>query len=157
MTKIKDVFKKAERVKEILSKEISIDKVSHVYIEQNLQSFRSGFSSAQTLSTLARFNGIVSYIMFQITGISPEYLNVNSARKTVGLKIDRKSEASTKDQVFDWTREKIALSSYSWPVKILKSGPRKGQKIFDPVCYDISDAYVIALAGHIMNKGALAV
>ena len=60
---------------------------THVFIEENLQSFRSGFSSAQTLSTLARFNGMVSQVCYSEFGIIPEYINVNSARKNLGIKI----------------------------------------------------------------------
>ena len=36
--------------------------IQKIFIEENLQAFRPGFSSAKTLLTLARFNGIVSYL-----------------------------------------------------------------------------------------------
>ena len=58
----KDILLKAEIVKSnlaILDEEYCIEKI---FIEENLQAFRPGFSSAKTLMTLARFNGIVSYI-----------------------------------------------------------------------------------------------
>ena len=51
--------------------------LSGVYIEENLARFRPGFSSASTLITLARFNGIVSYIVLKEFGIEPFYINVN--------------------------------------------------------------------------------
>ena len=72
--KYKDFFKKAEFVSEGL-REIYAQygkEIEAVYIEQSLQSFRSGFSSAKTLSTLSRFNGIVSWIIYEHFGITPE-------------------------------------------------------------------------------------
>jgi hypothetical protein len=122
-----------------------------VFIEENLQSFRSGFSSAKTLLSLARFNGIVSLISYETFSVMPVHINVNSARKSLGIKIIRKKDGgkNTKDQIFEWVSDNI---SFDWPKKILKSGPRKNQEIFDPSCFDMADAYVIALSGY---KGSL--
>ena len=53
--KYKDFFDKAEAVSKGVT-EIHIQyggKIKHVYIEQSLQTFRSGFSSAKTLSSLS--------------------------------------------------------------------------------------------------------
>ena len=38
--------------------------IDHIYIEQSLHMFMGGKSSAKTLSTLTRFNGIVSWLAF---------------------------------------------------------------------------------------------
>ena len=138
-------FRRVQEAENCISRIHSEYDISKVFIEQNLQAFRSGFSSSKTLVSLARFNGMVSYSCFQTIGVIPEYINVNTARKTVGLKIDRKSDRTTKDQVFDWTKD--AMPSHVWPVKRLKSGPRKGQDVFDTACYDMADAYVIARSG----------
>ena len=149
--KHKSVYKKAQVVEESLVELNSRYNITRIFIEENLQSFRRGFSSAQTLSTLARFNGIVSIISYQLTGVEPTHLNVNAARKTLGIKLisKKKGGAPTKEQVLDWAS--LTLSSggceYSWPTKILKSGPRKGKKILDPSAFDMADAYVIASAG----------
>lgn len=40
--------------------------IEKVYIEQSLQAFRPGFSSAKTILTLAKFNGIVSYLVRRV-------------------------------------------------------------------------------------------
>ena len=45
----------------------------------------SGFSSAKTLSTLASFNGIVSWLCYELWGRQPEYISAPSARKTCGV------------------------------------------------------------------------
>ena len=150
LSKEKNTFKKANMVKEKLTWlhiEFPIDRV---LIEQNLQSFRSGFSSAQTLSTLARFNGIVSYLCYEEFSLTPEFINVNHARKSLGIKTKRKKDggAPIKAQIFDWVSSSQDLKEYDWPTKTLKSGPRRGQIILDPRCYDMADAYVIAKSGH---------
>jgi Holliday junction resolvasome RuvABC endonuclease subunit len=147
LSKFNTLYQKAKVVKDKIGKLHILHDINSVFIEENLQSFRSGFSSAQTLSKLAKFNGIVSYIAFEQFGIEPVFLNVNSARKNVGLKIIRASQggAATKEQVFEWVRKDFP--DFKWPKKVLKSGPRKGVEIFDPRCYDMADAYVIAMAG----------
>jgi hypothetical protein len=55
-----DVYKKYERVYAYFL-ELKLDynyNFTHIFIEQSLQMFRSGFSSAKTLSTLSSFNGV---------------------------------------------------------------------------------------------------
>ena len=140
--KVSCVFRKAENVRQELKNIQDRYNITHVAIEENLQAFRPGFSSAKTIVTLARFNGMVSLMSYDVFGLSPSFINVNHARKRVGLKIDRKSETSTKDQVLNFARGRI--SSFEWPMRTLKSGPRKGLVLFADSCYDISDAYVIA-------------
>lgn len=145
----KSVFSRASDVSKELSDLASTYKFEETYIEENLQAFRPGGSSAKTLLTLARFNGMISLQTYLLTDRDPIYVNVNSARKLLGLKIDRKSDSSTKEQVHSWVCSNLESSNtiVDWPYKILKSGPRKGQKILDPAAYDMSDAYVICKAG----------
>jgi hypothetical protein len=143
-------YQKALEVQDVLSSlHITYD-ITKIFIEENLQAFRPGFSSAKTLLTLARFNGIIGHLAQVEFCCAPMYINVNVARKTVGLKIisKRKGGKPTKEQVFDWVSSKVV---YTWPEKILKSGPRKGQKILEPGCFDAADAYVISIAGSLMS------
>tara|TARA_Y100000310_G_scaffold341400_1_gene440422 strand:+ start:96 stop:650 length:555 start_codon:yes stop_codon:yes gene_type:complete len=142
---LKCMFTKAQKAQETLAALVNKHVIEAIAIEENLQAFRPGFSSAKTLITLARFNGIVSWLSYKCTNLNPEFINVNHARKSVGLKIDRKSSLSTKEQVFEWV-QKNGMSDFPWLTKTLKSGPRKGHVIFDDCCYDISDAFVIAKA-----------
>lgn len=140
----KDWLDKAESVKPFFLKLFKDYSISKVFIEENLQAFRPGLSSAKTLMSLSRFNGVVSFIIQDNFDIKPEFLNVNSARKSLGIKIERKSKLSTKEQVFSWVNEK---TNYDWPTKIMKSGPRKGLEVLEDSVYDMADAYVIARAG----------
>ena len=149
LSKEKNFLLKAEIVREALSELKDKRDLKTIFIEENLQAFRPGFSSAKTLMTLARFNGIVSYICKRDLNIDPEFINVNIARKTLGLKLDRKSTLSTKQQIFEWVDQRVETI---WPEKILKSGPRKGTSVLLPSCYDMADAYVIASAGYNITK-----
>ena len=147
LSKVSCLFSKAEVISKFLSDTNLFHEINHIFIEENLQAFRPGLSSAKTLITLARFNGIVSYLCKKEFSMVPEYLNVNSARKSLGIKIARgkKANKSTKDQILDWVS--VELVDYDWPTKVLKTGKRKGQKVFEPGCYDMADSYVIAQAG----------
>lgn len=134
---------------DISKKKISIDKIC---IEENLQSFRTGLSSARTLMTLSRYNGIVSHECWLSTRIVPVYYNVNKARKALGIdtrKKIRKPGQNAKDIVHEWVKNHEIMSLFEWPTKTLRGGPRSGMTIEDPCCKDLSDAFVISLCGHI--------
>ena len=148
----KTLFQKALRVKECLLDINKAYKINNIYIEQNLQAFRSGFSSAKTIDKLAKFNGIISYISFDVFSIEPDFINVNSARRCLGIKIIRKKDGGdpVKNQILEWVSGEI--SQYKWPEKILKSGPRKGVAVLENGCFDMADAYVIARAGQVLNN-----
>ena len=89
--KYKNFFEKAEYIYNQL-KAIN-HRIDKIYIEQSLQSFRSGFSSAKTLSTLSRFNGVVSWMVYKLFKVEPEYIAATSARKAVGIVVPRGSKA----------------------------------------------------------------
>ena len=149
LSKIFSIFEKAKVTQAELGKLCEEFNIDDVYIEENLQAFRPGFSSAKTLISLSRFNGIVSYLCAQVFEIEPRFINVNAARKAVGLTIVRKSKggAPTKHQVLDWVSNQLKGASHQWPTKVLKSGPRRGTSVLEDGCYDMADAFVIAKAG----------
>ena len=109
--------------------------VEKVFIEQSLQSFRSGFSSAKTLSTLSRFNGIVSWLCFEAFGIQPEYIAATSARKKCGITIPRGTKA--KEIVINYVVDNVPDVS----IEYTKHGNPK------PHCFDKADSWVVARAG----------
>ena len=151
LQKLSSSYSKAMEVARVLKEIKRSHSITKICIEENLQAFRPGLSSAKTLLTLARFNGVVSYLVQEEFCISPEFINVNTARKSLGIKIKRSKDggAPTKNQVHDWVSSQIS-ESYPWPTKRLKSGPRKGKEVYEPACFDMSDAYVIARAGQII-------
>ena len=137
--KYKDFFEKVTHVKTGLEEiyEQHGEQITAVYIEQSLQTFRSGFSSAKTLSTLARFNGIVSWLVFDQYKIKPEYLAATSARKLCGIRVPRGQKAKAVVLKFLLDNEPAFVLEYT------RNGNPK------PECYDKADSMVIAKAGAI--------
>ena len=140
--KYKDFFEKVKHVKAGLEEiyEQYGKRIGAVYIEQSLQSFRSGFSSAKTLSTLSRFNGIVSWLVFDQYKIKPEYLAATSARKLCGIKVPRGQKAKQVVLKFLLDNEPAFVLEYT------RNGNPK------PECYDKADSIVIAKAGAICEQ-----
>lgn len=120
----------------------NLEKSHHVHrivLEEPLMGFRPGMSSAQTISMLLRFNGIVSQLARKQFGIEPEYISANHARKACGIKLQRTAVAgmSQKEQVFKHMSENDLLN-FPWPIK--KNGKQADWS------RDATDAYVIARA-----------
>jgi Holliday junction resolvasome RuvABC endonuclease subunit len=130
------LFDKAQRVKDHLLNIDSKYDIQHIYIEKSLQTFRSGFSSAKTLSTLASFNGIVSWICWGIWGMEPEYLSATSARKSCGIKVPKGMKA--KKVVI----EHLVANEPDFSIEYTKHGNPK------PHEFDRADSLVIAKAGY---------
>tara|TARA_Y100000592_G_C5342074_1_gene254715 strand:- start:173 stop:739 length:567 start_codon:yes stop_codon:yes gene_type:complete len=148
LTKIKSYFKKADIVRDKLKEIKDQYSIDYIGIEENLQAFRPGLSSAKTLMQLSRFNGVVSQISYELFNLEPLYINVNSARTNLQIKINKKLKLNTKEQVFEWVSNDFIKENieFEWPTKILKSGPNKGRVKYNKCCYDISDSYVICKA-----------
>ncbi len=146
LDKCSDFFQKCTEVKKYLDALKTDHLIQYIFIEQDLQAFRPGLSSAATINTLARFNGAVTFMAYQTFGIRPDLINVTRARSAVGLKINHKDKTkTTKDKVFDWVSSEI---DFDWPRK--KTGAVKTS------CYDMSDSYVICRAGiNLLNDGKL--
>ena len=131
--KYKNFFEKAEKIYNHLS--LLPFTPTRIYIEQSLQSFRSGFSSAKTLSTLSRFNGVVSWICYRLFAIEPEYIAATSARKTCGIKVPKGSKA--KKVVLQYIVDNVP----DVVVEYTRHGNPK------PEAFDKADSYVIAKSG----------
>lgn len=144
LRKIDSFFKKADYVRaklEDLRCELNNEKITIISIEECAQSFRKGFSSAQTLSTLARFNGVISQIAYETFKVEPLYYNVVSSRKSLGIKLDKSGEIDTKEQIVSWVSSQEP--QWTWPTKTLTRGKNAGSTIHETFCYDMADAYVI--------------
>lgn len=115
--------------------------VQRIVVEEPLMGFRAGMSSAQTISMLMKFNGIVSYIARNIFKQEPEYIGSGHARKLCGMKLVRTALGGPqKEQVFSYMAEHD-LKHVQWPLK--KSGKQVEWS------RDACDAYVIARAASI--------
>lgn len=117
--------------------------VRKIYIEEAAKKFTPGFSSANTIMTLGRFNGIISYMTYKEFGIKPVMVNVRSARAKIGIKVDVKDKSlTTKQKVVNQVLAMIPDDSW-WDVKINDNGEKKYSK----ACEDRADAFVICKGG----------
>ena len=71
LRKKKCVFEKAEYVKDYLTQIKTSAKITHIYIEQPFTFFNSGGSTAKTMAVLQKFNGIVSWLCWDLFQIKP--------------------------------------------------------------------------------------
>ena len=154
LRKHKGVFAKAEALREHVAdffENYQLDQdtggwgesqhpIEHIYIEQPLHMFMKGKSSAKTLSALMTFNGIVSWLIYELFEIEPEYISASSARKKAGIKVPRGQKA--KEVVL----KHLLDTEPAFKIEYTKHG--------NPVAgsYDKADAIVIAKAGYIVER-----
>jgi Holliday junction resolvasome RuvABC endonuclease subunit len=123
-----DLWDKLNHFKEQSNQFLGSD-ISAVSIEEPLKGFKPGLSSAQTLSLLSQFNGMVSATVFNITGIKPVHINASTARSSVGIRIDTKDKTKT-------TKQKI-LEQVKFKDNNIPWTGKKGDE-------DAADAWVVA-------------
>jgi hypothetical protein len=154
LKKYKGAFAKADALKEYIEDffenyqldqdgggwGVSKHPIEHVYIEQPLHMFMRGKSSAKTLSTLMTFNGIVSWLIYELFEIEPEYISASSARKKAGIKVPRGEKA--KKVVL----EHLLANEPAFKIEYTKHGNPRAES------YDRADAIVVAKAGHVVEK-----
>lgn len=141
------IWDKADRVKKDLELiKVMFPSIRTFSLEEPLLGFSKGMSSAMTITTLMRFNGIVSYIGRDVFGLDPTYISAASARKLCGIKLQKTAIAgmSHKDQVFKHMSEHD-LSHVQWPLT-----PKS--KTVVPWAKDATDAYVISRAAGLFCK-----
>ena len=112
--------------------------IEKVYVEEPLNMFAAGKSSAQVISKIQRFNGIVCWILRELFDIDPEYINALTARKLCGVSIKRGQ--NTKKVILKFVDE----NENNFNIKYTQRGnPVKGS-------YDKADSVIISRAGHIL-------
>jgi len=139
--KYKTLNEKADCVRKHLTDIATIYPIEKVYIEKSLFMFTSGKSSVTTLFLLAGFNTLVSYFCYDIFKVEPEYISATTARKRVGIVLDKSQD--TKKQIVDFARQEPGFS-VSWT----PSGN------YVPSCADRADAWVVAKACWMGSKSA---
>jgi len=133
--KFNSIFDKAQYVKEKLCELKAQFPIEKVYIEKPFMFFNSGGSSAKTMATLQKFNGIISWVCFSIFDKKPEYLTAQEARKLCGVKVTR--DRNAKKRIIKWLLD----NESSFKVEYTTHGNPK------PKYYDIADAIIVAKAG----------
>src|SRR5690606_8993230 len=77
----------ADRVLSGISELTKLYHIDDLYIEEDLKKFKRGASSASTITTLAKINGIVSYNARCIMSTEPQHISAAIARSWCGVKI----------------------------------------------------------------------
>ena len=94
--------------------------------------FNSGGSSAKTMASLQRFNGILSWLCYDIFKILPQYLTAGAARKLCGITVPRGQKA--KKVVMEW----VLSNEEDFNVEYTPKGNPK------PQYFDMADSLVLA-------------
>lgn len=136
-----DVFDKLERAKKEIRELKKKYPITEVFVEESLQAFRPGFSSAKTILSLAKFNGILCWMVWEEMAIKVQYIGSTTARKTCGIKIIKGTPA--KQQVMEWM-----LQNQTW----FKVQYKKNSQNIKDHFYDMADSWVIAQAGYLQTK-----
>jgi hypothetical protein len=135
--KFTSFFFKADAVERRLAQLKSQYNIHKIFIEESLQAFRPGLSSANVILTLGRFNGIVSWICYKIFGFEPEYIGASTARKALSIKVERGENAK------EIVLKRVMELESGFKVEYTAHG--------NPVAgsFDRADSYVIAKAGYL--------
>ncbi|MEK6882434.1 MAG: hypothetical protein AABY22_22630 [Nanoarchaeota archaeon] len=142
LSKIKTgLFDKAAIVKVYLTKIKLNYKINNVYIEEALVKMRRGKSTAATISTLLKFNGICSYIIEEVLSIKPVFILAPHARKVCGMIVTKqeKKRIGIKPIVMNHV---ISLLGSQFEITRTRTGSVKS------TTYDRADSYILALAGY---------
>jgi len=145
--KCKTLWDKVDVVKsyfEAAKKKPEFANVRSIMIEDPAKKFSMGKSSATTIVTLARFNGLVSYLVREVFGMDPEYIAASAARKAVGLKMQQKKKCGLTH------KEQTATHIMSNDLKHITWPKKKSGEVVD-WSYDVIDAFVIAKAAIILS------
>lgn len=139
------MWDKADRGIEEIKKLVGDKKVERIYVEANAKMFSKGFSSADTLFTLAKFNGLISYLSHKAFNAEVVDVNVTSARKAVGFKNTKTDKRPVKDRVFEYV---TALHpEFPWKKHVAKTGKNQGQEVYNTEMKDATDSWVICVGG----------
>ena len=136
-----DVTDKLERAKKEIKDLKKKYPITEVFVEESLQAFRPGFSSAKTILSLAKFNGILCWMIWEEMAIKVKYIGSTTARKTCGIKIIKGTPA--KQQVMEWM-----LQNQTW----FQVEKKKNSDNIKDHFYDMADSWVIAQAGLLQTK-----
>ena len=133
-------FEKLDIIKDKICYLKSQYPIESIFVEEPLGMFAAGRSSAQVISKIQRFNGVVCWMLRETFNMEPKYINASTARKKNGIKIRRGQKAKEIVLQYILKNEKSFKMEYN-----RNNNPAKG-------VYDKADSLVIARAGHYLIK-----
>ena len=148
--KYKTIFDKADAVIDWIKDNVSDQfKVRRIFVEANAKGYSVGFSSADTLFTLAKMNALVSYLTHKWFGVPVIDVNVTSARSKIGYKNNKSVKKPVKEKV----REFVLLNHPYLPfqTRTVTVGKNKGMVVPAAGVEDEIDAFIICKGGQLLN------
>ena len=118
----------------VLDPIMALHDITEIRIEEPFMMFSGGKTTARTMSSLQRFNGMVSLIAHQLLGKPPTLVGATTARSRCGIKVPRGTKA--KQVVLMW-----CASQYD---NFIMDYTRHGNP--KPGLDDEADAIVVALS-----------
>lgn len=146
--KYDDIYDKVDATRIFLKDLINSNpwEINKVSIEEFAKQFTPGFSSADTLFTLAMFNHAICQFVFDTYNMKPHKVSVRTARKELYVNVDYKDKSkTTKQKVFDKVKE--MNPTFPWFTYMCKAGKSKGLEVFGKQNQDMADAWVVAKGG----------
>jgi hypothetical protein len=119
--------------------------INEMVIEAAFQAMFGMKSSAKTTTILNKINFGYQFVGFNL-GLDVYELTEHNCRKYAypTIKPPRGKKGDTKIFYLNLAIKEIGLSHF--PTKILKTGKRKGETIYESFCTDISDSYIVGKA-----------
>lgn len=151
-SKLEDLFDKGDYVQKIFNQINNKDYiVVNFYVEEIAKKFTTGKSSINTIVVLAKMNMNTCYMFYKTFGIKPTFINVRTARKILGVNIDKKNKSkSTKEKVFEIV--KTINPKFPWITHTSSAGKYKGKEVYDKCNEDMCDSWIIAKSGPLIPK-----
>ena len=160
--KLDELFKKVDAFERLMTRYIELD-IERVVIEEPL--LRS--NNVNTVGTLLKFNGMISKIVSEVLGVTPEFISSYDARKFAFpelmevRKYNKKGEAYSEKEVSK--KKPVLFGGYPWDIdkktviweKVSNLEPqivweRTRNQTLKKENFDMADAYTVCLAA--MNK-----
>lgn len=122
--------------------------IQAIFIENPLSKFASGKSTAAVISTLVRFNSLISYELWKLFGIKPEHIPFTQARTKLGIKPKKKekgqrvTDREKKEPYLNWALDRHP----SFVISLNRAGN------INMFHYDEADSLVIATAGYLCQN-----
>lgn len=151
--KLKNLFEKAdETISWLINHLPKHVKVRRIFVEENAKGYSAGFSSADTLFTLAKINALVSYLSHKHFGVEVFNVNVTSARSKIGYKNNKAVKKTVKEKVRDF----VLTTNPELPFKTraVTKGKDKGKLVPADGVADEIDAWVIVRGGQLIHPSS---
>jgi Holliday junction resolvasome RuvABC endonuclease subunit len=111
--------------------------IDDVYVEEPFIAFGGGKTTAQTMATLQRFNGMCCYSIYRVFEKEPRMVQVRSARSKLGIKIPKgTAQKDSKKFIIEYVTKNHPEFQYNLTAH---GNPQPGTD-------DRADAIVIALS-----------